>query len=75
MYGHPRDNFATIACMWEAYLARRGLFNVDSAGLMPRDVAMLNALQKIARDAHLSTVDNLIDIAGYAATAERLDEK
>lgn len=73
-YGHPKDNFTCIAGLWEAYLVKRGVFNVESPGLMPHDVAMMNILQKVAREAHMPTHDNLIDIAGYAATVERLDE-
>ena len=71
-YGHPRDNFKTIVDMWNAYLTRRGI--VTDALIVERDVAMMFVLVKVAREGVAATRDNLVDIAGYAATAERLDE-
>ena len=73
-YGHPRSNFTCIAALWDAYLIKRGVLDEGSEGIQPRDVAMMCALIKIARDAHQPREDNLVDIAGYAATAQRLDE-
>lgn len=64
-YGHPRENFGRIASMWEAYLG------VPVSG---RQVAMCMVLVKVARDAHQPKRDNLVDVAGYARTAERLGE-
>jgi uncharacterized protein DUF6378 len=74
LYGHPRDNFLCLGEMWNAYLIKRGLMAPDSEGIQPRDVAMMKVLIKVAREAHSDSRDNLVDIAGYAATAERLDE-
>lgn len=71
-YGHPRDNFGLISQLWGAYLLHSS-YNADGE-LQPRDVAMMNILQKVARDTHRPKRDNLVDIAGYAATADRLDE-
>jgi Domain of unknown function (DUF6378) len=73
-YGHPKSNFTAIAAMWDAYLIKRGLLDEGSEGIQPRDVAMMHVLVKVAREAHKPTRDNLVDIAGYAATAERLEE-
>lgn len=60
-YGQPEDNFATIAQMWEAYLG----IPINSM-----DVSMMMVLLKVARVSgrpDLTTIDNFIDIAGYAA--------
>ena len=46
-YGHPRENFADIAALWNGYLYRGG----DLAGkiLTAADVANLMILVKVAR--------------------------
>lgn len=71
-YGHPRENMQTTAGLWNAFLIRRGVVSKDEP-IMDRDVALMMALVKIARDAHVQSRDNLIDLAGYAAVADRLD--
>jgi len=63
-YGHPADNHRRTAAMWSAYLG---------VGITPRQVCMLNALQKIGRDAHRPKRDNLVDLAGWARNAELCD--
>ena len=68
-YGHPRDNFQNIADLWSTYLSDR-----LSVALTPRDVALMNVLTKCAREMQAPKRDNLVDIAGYARTAEMLDE-
>lgn len=60
-YGEPEDNFATIAQMWEAYLG---------IPISAMDVSMMMVLLKVARVSgrpDLTTIDNFIDICGYAA--------
>ena len=60
-YGEPEDNFGTIAQMWEAYLG---------IPINAMDVSMMMVLLKVARVSgrpDLTTIDNFIDIAGYAA--------
>ena len=58
-YGQPEDNFARIACLWEAYMG------IEFSSV---DVAMMMALLKIARIASgHATEDSFIDLAGYAA--------
>jgi hypothetical protein len=60
-YGHPLKNHTRTADLWKAYLG------ID---ISPRQVCMMNILQKISRDAHVEQPDNLTDIAGYALNAE-----
>jgi len=62
-YGEPTVNHGRTAALWSHYLGRT---------ITARDVCILNILQKISRDAHRPTHDNLIDIAGYAANAGEL---
>lgn len=62
-YGTPKDNHARTAALWSAYLG---------CPITPRQVCLLNALQKISRDAHAPKRDNLVDLAGYAANADLL---
>ena len=69
-YGTPTENHGCTAAMWSAYVSRR--FGID-VEITPRDVCMLNALQKISRDANRAKRDNLIDLAGYAENADRIE--
>ena len=64
-YGHPRESFERIAKMWSAYMSHE---------IGPRDVAMMMVLLKTCREANSAKRDSLVDIAGYARTAELLDE-
>lgn len=57
-YGHPRESFQRIAELWSAFL---GL------DIEPNDVASMMILLKLVREDNCHYVDNLVDIAGYAA--------
>jgi len=70
-YGTPEENLGAISEAWELYLRRRYGVNVV---LDARAVAMMMVLTKVVRDAHTPKRDNLVDICGYARTAEMLDE-
>lgn len=60
-YGTPMENHSRTAALWAAYLG---------VPITPRQVCMLNILQKLSRDAHAPKRDNLVDVAGYARNAE-----
>jgi hypothetical protein len=66
-YGTPYTNHSRTAVMWSAYLDGKKV-------LTPRDVCMLNILQKVSRDRYRETHDNVVDIAGYAENAALCDE-
>lgn len=68
-YGNPEDNFRDIAELWSAYWrGRLGPFT-------SMDVAMMNALIKIARvKNNPGHRDSVLDIAGYAACAADIQE-
>lgn len=60
-YGHPEDNFSSIARYWTIYKG------VEFSAL---DVAMMMALLKVARIQNgKGTEDSFVDLAGYAACA------
>lgn len=70
-YGTPEQNFAAIAELWTSYL-----FNLDSPGLSPKDVAAMLALVKIARiSSGHAKEDNWVDLAGYAACGGELESE
>lgn len=65
-YGHPADDFAHTARMWNGILAgklRQG------AEITAMDVPLCMIAIKLARQSHRHKRDNLVDIAGYARTA------
>jgi len=65
-YGHPRDDFARTAAMWNGILAANLR---DGATITAMDVPLCLVAVKLARQAHRHKRDNLVDIAGYARTA------
>ena len=69
-YGEPKDNHECTADLWNAYLERKHSIAIY---LEPRDVCILNILQKISRDANMEKRDNLVDICGWARNIEMLD--
>lgn len=73
-YGHPRKHFGCTAAMVSAYLVRKGWTPPPGTALDGKDWACLIALDKIARYAGGRKRDCLVDLAGYARTAEMLDE-
>lgn len=68
-YGDAENSFATIASMWNSY--RRGCMD-NRLTFSDVDVAMMMILLKVARTNDEPTNDSLVDIAGYAALAQRL---
>lgn len=64
-YGSPAASLTRIATMWTAYLEQP---------VNARDVAMLLALMKIAREAHRHKEDNLLDAAAYIGLAADMAE-
>jgi len=74
-YGSPSENFDRVAQLWTAYLAGRGLIDLDRTdGIMPTDYAWMQALVKIARLEHGYHHDSVVDLAGYAACAAQINE-
>jgi hypothetical protein len=64
-YGHPRQDFERTAKIWEAITGR-------SFTAMEVSLCMIGV--KISRQVNSEKRDNLVDIAGYARTAEMVME-
>jgi len=61
-YGHPIDDFSRTGRIWGAMLG--------VADIPPRTVALMMVAVKLSREMNRPGRDNLVDIAGYARTAE-----
>jgi len=74
-YGPPEDNFQRIADHWHTYLLHRGIIPEGSVhkSLIPKDVAMMMALMKIAREGFAHKRDNLVDACGYLRCASKIE--
>lgn len=70
-YGHPAENFELIGNMWSALLKDK--LN-PKFGISSRDVALMMALLKIARQVNKAKRDNLVDAVGYLRTYEKIEE-
>jgi hypothetical protein len=70
-YGHPREDFTRTAGLLTA-LFRHKLKNGES--FRAEDVPLIMMCVKISRHVHQRNRDNMVDIAGYARTDEKLDE-
>jgi len=74
-YGTPENNFSTIGKLWSIYLAAAhpGI-QIPEDYIVPKDVAVMMALLKVARIANGNKADNFVDLAGYAACAGEIAE-
>lgn len=73
-YGSPENNFATIAEFWRTYLKCTSVPPGKEITILPKDVAAMLALLKIARIASgHAKADNWIDLAGYAACGGEIE--
>lgn len=62
-YGHPWYNFTDTANMWSV---------IVGMPITPEQVAMMMICLKICRELHKPKDDNVIDMAGYVATLEKV---
>lgn len=62
-YGHPAQDFARIALVWQAVL---------QVPITAHQVGLCLAGMKLVREAIKPRRDNRVDLAGYAETLERL---
>lgn len=71
-YGLPHENWGDTVEMMNAYLHATGKLP-RSVVLDAHDGVMLMQCVKLAREGHMRHRDNLLDMAGYANVAERID--
>ena len=63
-YGDPKDSFKNISLLWSVYLRQK---------LTPVDVANMMMLLKVSRQkTGEGSLDNFVDLAGYAALGGEL---
>lgn len=65
-YGHPLDDFTKTVRMWEVILG------MPAGTLVPEQMALCMVAVKISREMNAHKRDNLVDMAGYAATIEEI---
>jgi hypothetical protein len=65
-YGHPLDNFTRAAKIWEAILG---------VEVTAEQVSMCMVGMKIAREAHLTKPDTVVDGVGYFLTLAMIREE
>lgn len=88
-YGNAEDSFAVIAEYWSTLLSAQfdrivhlqahietgnPRDNEDYIKVTAKDVALMMVLFKAAREGNAPKRDNLLDLAGYAALAQRIEE-
>mgnify|MGYP005998496705 CR=1 FL=1 len=64
-YGSVTDNFGTTASLWSTILDKE---------ITPEQVGLCMIALKVSRQMFKFKRDNLTDIAGYAATLEKLEK-
>lgn len=65
-YGHPLDNFARAAKIWEVILG---------CEVSPEQVSLCMVGMKIAREAHRTKPDTVVDGIGYFLTLAMISEE
>ena len=63
-YGHPIDNFTQTGRMWGAIL------NIPD--IPAETVGLMMVAAKVSRETNVHKRDNLVDMAGYAGTIEKI---
>ena len=63
-YGHPIDNFTQTGRMWGAIL------NIPDTPA--ETVGLMMVAAKVSRETNVHKRDNLVDMAGYAGTVEKI---
>lgn len=70
-YGHPYENHARIAAMWNTQLGPK---LKDGCAIEPREVALMMIALKLAREVNTPKFDNSVDMAGYVQCLDLIDQ-
>lgn len=73
-YGHPAKNFQHTADLWNAQF-QNILGDSEAHKFTAEDIAYAMILVKLSRQENHPKRDNLVDVAGYAETAQRVIER
>lgn len=65
-YGHPADDYGRTAQMWTAILG---------VPVTAKQAALCMCAVKISREVNSPRRDNLVDLAGYACAAARIEAR
>jgi len=63
LYGHPSEDFTKVARIWSVLLG---------GSIRAEQIPLCMVALKLVREANVHKTDNLVDIAGYAKTAQML---
>lgn len=75
-YGNPEDSFTLIGEYWTTYLRANGAITETDILISPQEVSEMMMLFKIARmSGQKPSIDNYVDLAGYAAIAADMVDK
>lgn len=65
-YGHPADDYGRAAAMWTVVLGHP---------VTAKQAALCMCCVKISREVNKPKRDNMVDLAGYAAVAQRIQNR
>lgn len=70
-YGHPVDNYHTVAALWNGMLVDR---YGNNRAVSPALAALMMLQVKVARELHAPKRDNMVDAAGYSEVVNMINE-
>ena len=74
-YGDATENHQRIADYWNPYLNHKYGTTLNHLKLSPKDVMVMMALLKIAREDYQHIEDSLVDCVAYLHLANQYEEK
>ena len=69
-YGLPKESFHRIADYWNLYINH----TVNDRDILPKDVAMMMVLFKLAREENKHKEDNIVDMLAYILLYDKVRE-
>ena len=69
-YGLPKESFQRIADYWNVYMNH----TIGDGDILPKDVAMMMVLFKLAREENKHKEDNIVDMLAYILLYDKVRE-